>query len=357
MSLPFNFDPLEHVTLQNKTSDAKDELGSNGPNDYFVRSIHNACFYVNGTIGQTKGKFLIDTGSSISVLSEKVFERSNNENVPLFPTEKRVRTADGNFLKIKGLCNIGMQLDHLIFNQEFIVANIEESFGILGINFLDAYEVDVKIDKKMLKTKLGKVKLHRSESCNRIQLCETTTVPAYSETYDKKYSCQNSSHSVSLLQPTNRYIDQGLLVARTLLDTLQDQMVNCVLNISDRNVKLKQNTALGIARPVRHVLACGKEGTVSTGKRMLGCQLHKYLQPLVDGASASLTQSEKEKLSTLKAIFPMYFTHFFICRKITWNGFPSFFEVEQCRNKSDSAIFYKHLYNKKGKISAHLGAM
>ena len=148
------------MTSQNKTSDAKDELGSNGPNDYIVRSIHNACFYVNGTIGQTKGNFLIDTGSSICVLSEKVFERLNNENVPLFPTEKRVRTADGNFLKIKGLCNIGIQLDHLIFNQEFIVANIEESFGILGINFLDAYEADVKIGTKMLKTKLGKVKLH-----------------------------------------------------------------------------------------------------------------------------------------------------------------------------------------------------
>ena len=84
---PLPFDPLEYVTSQNKTSDAKDELGSNGPNDYIVCSIHNACFYVNGTIGQTKGKLLIDTGSSICVLSEKVFERLNNENVPLFPTK------------------------------------------------------------------------------------------------------------------------------------------------------------------------------------------------------------------------------------------------------------------------------
>ena len=63
-------------------------------------------------------------------------------------------------MKIKGLCNTGIQLDHLIFDQEFIEANIEESFGILGMSFLDAYEAGVKIGKKMLKTKLGKVKLH-----------------------------------------------------------------------------------------------------------------------------------------------------------------------------------------------------
>ena len=263
---------------------------------------------------------MIDTGSCICVLSEKVFKRFNNVNVPLFPTEKRVRTADGNFLKIKGLCNIGIQLDHLIFNQEFIVANIEESFNILEINVLDAYEADVKIGKKLLKsrkenpqkptqlssrshprhlvlkTKWGKVKLHRqgSENFNRIQLCETTTVPSYSETYVKTYSCQNSSHNVSLLQATNRYIDQGLLIAKTLLDTSQDQMVISVLNVSDRNIKLKQNAALGRAQPVGRVLACGQERTVSTGKQMLGCRLLEYLQPLVDGASASLTLSEKE---------------------------------------------------------------
>lgn len=36
-----------------------------------------------------------------------------------------------------------IQLDHIIFDQEFIVANIEEPCGILGINFLDLYEADI----------------------------------------------------------------------------------------------------------------------------------------------------------------------------------------------------------------------
>ena len=61
----------------------------------------------------------------------------------------------------------------------------------------------------------------KSESCNRVQLCKTTTVPAYSETYVKTSSCQNSSHNISLSQHSNRYSDQGLFVARTLLDTSQ----------------------------------------------------------------------------------------------------------------------------------------
>ena len=46
-----------------------------------------------------------------------------------------------------------MHLDHLMFDQDFIVANIDGSLRILGIDSIDQYEVDIKIKKKVLKTK------------------------------------------------------------------------------------------------------------------------------------------------------------------------------------------------------------
>ena len=48
----------------------------------------------------------------------------------------------------------------------------------------------------------------RSESCNRVQLCETTIVPAYSETYVKTSSCQNS-------QVTNAELERQIARPRT----------------------------------------------------------------------------------------------------------------------------------------------
>ena len=113
-----------------------------------VQYVNQTCYYVNGQIGSVKGKFLVDTGSSFCVLSENIFGRLNGENINLRPTDRRVRTADGNLLKLKGSCELQIQLDHIVFTQEFIVANIEESLGILGINSLDQYEADVKIRKK-----------------------------------------------------------------------------------------------------------------------------------------------------------------------------------------------------------------
>ena len=110
----------------------------------------------------------------------------SGENINSLPSNRQVRTADGTFLKVKGSCTLQIQLDHLLFDLEFIVANIEKSLGILGINFIDQYEVDIKI-KKVLKTNNGKIKLHKQnfEGCCRIQLCDKVPFPPQSETFVK----------------------------------------------------------------------------------------------------------------------------------------------------------------------------
>ena len=110
---------------------------------------------MHGKINQTRLNFLIDSGSSICVLSENVFEKISTNSTILQETARKVRTANGGLLKIRGTCTLKVQLDHLDFDQEFIIANIEEP-GILGISFLDQYEVDIKVRKKILKTKKGK---------------------------------------------------------------------------------------------------------------------------------------------------------------------------------------------------------
>ena len=129
----------------------KNDLSQERPTDT-LKSVNASCYYVSGKIGSIRRKFLIGTGSSICVISEKVFNPLSGENINLLPSNRQVRTADGTFLKVKGSCTLQIQLDHLLFDQEFIVANIEEYLGILGINFIDQYKVDIKIKKKVLKT-------------------------------------------------------------------------------------------------------------------------------------------------------------------------------------------------------------
>ena len=59
---------------------------------------------------------------------------------------------------------------------------------------------------------------------------------------------------LNLLEPSNKHVNQGLLIARTLIDSSHDQMTISLLNASDKNIKLRESTTLGVAHPVKTFL-------------------------------------------------------------------------------------------------------
>ena len=224
----------------------------------FSYAMSGSCYYVNGRIDTCRGKFLIDTGSSISVVATEVLGKLN-QKINIEPTDRKVRTANGGLLDIKGTCSLSIRLDHLTFQQEFIIADVEESLGILGVNFLDQYRADIKIKKRILKTDQGKVKLHKhgAQVCNKLQLYENVTIPAQSETLDKAYMPDSCLTQSSAREPSNRYFNRGLPTTRTLLDSTQNQMKMSVLNSSDAYIKLRES--LEAAQPVDQVSSFSDE--------------------------------------------------------------------------------------------------
>ena len=227
---------------------------------YAISESSHYRYYVNGQIDACRGKFLIDTGSSISVVATKLLEKLN-QKIDIEPTDRQVRTANGGFLNIKGTCSLTIRLDHLTFQQEFIIADIEESLGILGVNFLDQYRADIRIKKKILNTDQGKVKLHKhgAQVCNKLQLYENVTIPAQSETLDKAYVPDSCLSQFSAREPSNRYVNRGLPTTRTLLDSTQNQMKMSVLNSSDTNIKRRESPSLEAAQHVDQVSSFSDE--------------------------------------------------------------------------------------------------
>ena len=294
-------------TNQNETPN-DDILINENPRDCYtseernldsVQYVSQRCYYVNGKIGHVRLNFLIDTGSSISVISEKTFGKICQDTTVLYDTDLKVHTANGSLLKLKGACTLQMQLDHIIFSQEFIVANIAEP-GILGMSFLDQVEADIKIKKKTLKTNKGKIKLHKQgqEVCCRIKMCENVTIPPQSESYVKAYTPNICSTHLNIVEPTNKHIQRGLFVGKTLVDTSQSQMTISVLNVSTKSVRLKENTSLGTIQPIEMVSICdNKAEEVKIYSEQV--ELPDHLKTLLENTSPDLTKIEKQKLSDL----------------------------------------------------------
>ena len=103
----------------------------------------------------------------------------------------------------------------------------------------------------------------------------------------------------NVVEPTNRYVNQGLLIARILIDSSNDQMTIAVLNVSDKNVKLKECTILGIAHHVDQVsiysdtTECHADSEFQTKSENTECP--EFLDPLVQNLSSDLNSSERKK--------------------------------------------------------------
>jgi hypothetical protein len=121
-------------------------------------------------------------------------------------------TANGVRLKIAGKCTLNFEIEHLAFYFEFIVADIEETIGILGIDFFENYNVSLKVHKRLLKTSVGKVRLYNfnSRMCAKVQI---TDIP-----HKNKPLLHNYDHdNLNKFSATRKYwfidkIDNGKMI-------------------------------------------------------------------------------------------------------------------------------------------------
>lgn len=101
-------------------------------------------------INGVKGKFLIDTGSAVSILSSNIFRSLENAPTQLGGVLNTLTAADGGIIKTYGKSLMSFQLGDIDFTQEFIIADIDDLQGILGFDFLENNDIVVHIAKSYL---------------------------------------------------------------------------------------------------------------------------------------------------------------------------------------------------------------
>ena len=290
--------PIQTSSPESIPKDVTSELGPCGSS--------KSCFYVPGKIGRTRGSFLIDTGSSVSVLSNKVLAMLGHSS-DLQTVQEKVVTANGQELKLLGKLKLNIQLEHLDFSQVFIVADIDEDFGILGMDFLQDHKASIKIGKRVLKTSAGKLKLFRQSSrvCARLRLEGMIDIPPHSEVFVKGYIDRTFPGTLGVLEPDGGFMSQGVLIGRTLIDTCKGEATIPIMNIKDKPFKITNEALMGTVQPVVKISRlddCNQKGEplgMGTPKVDKGDKLPDHLMPLVQGASENLSTTEKQRLTEL----------------------------------------------------------
>ena len=270
-------------------------------NDEYETNINfNAasCMYLSATVLHAPLKLLMDTGSPYSILSLKYFEKQqSNNDMKLIRDDIKLTAADGSPLEIAGKTKVQFQSENVIFEQEFIVANIKGIIGILGMDFLTANDGTIKIKKHILKTSRGRLKLYKqtSNACARILVEDTISVPANTEQilHCKIDQPLLRKENLCSLEPANHLTSKGCFVARTIVDPDCDDVVMSVVNLSDQAVKINQHSVLGQLEDIEEIYSGDNVMTENSADQS---KLPDHLQILLDNASDKLSATEKQQL-------------------------------------------------------------
>ena len=191
---------------------------------------------------------LLDTGSSVSVLSPKLFDKIPDSKRPLVsPSARSLRMANGDRSLPKGNAKCDMTIQGLRLSHKMTIADIEVPV-ILGYDFL--YEHDCSISVKDSCLTLGKkyIKCHlEGQNVNtvfKICLDESVTVPPGMEMMVKgEISDENGclSHASELVVESKSdsvLAKRGILVAKALVNPSNGVIPLRLMNLDSKSQSL-----------------------------------------------------------------------------------------------------------------------
>ena len=111
----------------------------------------------------------------------------------------------------------------------------------IKIDFLDQYDVNLNIKKQTLTTCNGKIKLSQqtSNTCACIHLADTTVIPPNTiPLQDQTEHPCIIKESISIAEPTKFLANRGCLIAKTLVNLNDKDVLMSIMNLSDEAVKV-----------------------------------------------------------------------------------------------------------------------
>ncbi|CAC5382207.1 unnamed protein product [Mytilus coruscus] len=184
-----------------------------------LNQLSGSCLYVKAEINSTPCKLLVDTGSPVCVISSKLFNTMEIDKTELQKTDTALYTADGTKLVVKGQVNVQVKLGTEIFKQNVIVVNIEELAGILGMDYLEKQDVEIKIGKRVLEIKRQNIPLEKVKCSIGVEIKQSNDVaiPTNSGFSIESHVVGKPEWEIALIEGTNFVKNKGLLLAKSLL--------------------------------------------------------------------------------------------------------------------------------------------
>ena len=245
------------------------------------------------TIGDSPCKLLVDTGAALSILSSTFFDQLENKPTVL-PFDYPLTAANGGDLEIVGMADLIFRLGDRIYDHRFIIAKLDEVQGILGMEFLEQYDVVIRVSQGKIVVADQSIELDqaRSDICARVRLSTEIVIPPKSEMLASGYIDKGIPEQNVLVEPYKSLGAKGLMLCRSLVDPQSVKL--SIMNVGDKPVTLLCDTAVANIEGVDDIKTFEGQGHSSNVNEEP--KVPEHLACLFEKVSPTLTSEQKRKV-------------------------------------------------------------
>ena len=262
-------------------------------------------WFLEGWIGDHSVEFLVDSGSSVTAMSDNFYQNLVCAGAPLGALQATARTlrgASGAGIEVMGCSRCSVSF--LGLQTEFPIVICSLAMGtdaIIGTDVLGSvlpHTLDIK--NGLLFTQGGvSLQLHRKDSAlsGRVFTVGHSSIPPYSEAVlhcSVRTTGGRALPSSGLLEGLTLFAeDTGLIVERTLVDPSGWKVPVLVSNFGQETCSGSLHRSRNDHSSDRHIVCGGRRDTTSG----VAGELPYHLQDLVDQTSGDLDGDQRRRLA------------------------------------------------------------
>ena len=282
-----------------------------GRQNAIKRSSNNSGMFVNVQICDKNVKLLVDTGATLSILSDNLYnslKSSLGGEHKLTKVKREILSATDEPVKCSGKTVMSIKIGNKIYKQEFAIAEISTD-GVIGLDFLNKYRCKVDIVNRKLLIDSDEVPMisQGSIGCYRISVSETCSIPLRSEmtVYENVNISEKDylSAGVSLIEPEESFTktDRGL-VAKTLVENNKSVPLR-IMNVSSDVKTIHSGTFVASLSPIDKVMGSDEQYSHTQGET-LSPALNDLLKTMSQRVTGKQRNEVKKLLSKHKLYLP-----------------------------------------------------
>lgn len=261
------------------------------------------------TLQKLSFKFLLDTGSAASIIDKSAFDKLGIDTSLLQKVLTTLTSAEGSQMKIYGKIPLKFKLGNKVYTHDFIVADLYNMTGLLGMDFFEQYEVNMQISNLTMTIEGYKIKLFKQpyDSCANVKISKLMVIPPDSDYTVKAYIKGNVEKKLTILEPYKSLQKRGLLVARSVYDASSEVVQINTINLTDETIILYKDTLVGRLEPVKSISSLNDIHIDSNLETNKNDNIPEHLKVMIEKASLELKNEEKLKVSKFDTYISRYF--------------------------------------------------